>query len=266
MVKKNFIGDAKEVICVIIYGTPMNIKKISDELYNKRNTKVSTYKEELKNNGWIREIDYYERIKDKNGRFKKGTIKDKRESYYITTTKCLIDKINEYVGGLKRSEMEKLDVLFSSDGFKIFMKNFSSKKPYQGLDRVIFSIGLFSVYADILLADFKNTTGLKSYVVKKWYIDYFNDPSIQRQLLSDLTSDFNTRSKNEPVKANPAVMPLILDYIGLGSDLIRKLAGIYGDSRILYDTANICLSMANIVKIKSRDPEVIKAINTANRV
>ena len=55
------LSKPKEKIYLLLYNKPLNVGKISDDLYGERNTKVSQLISELLNDGWIEEIKNKER-------------------------------------------------------------------------------------------------------------------------------------------------------------------------------------------------------------
>ena len=100
------LSEPKKLIYVLLYNKPMNVGDISNHLYGERNSKVSVWLHEMRDDGWIKEVSYEERKKDENGKFKKGTKKDIRYKYYISTAKGLYDDILNELDGLKILEVD----------------------------------------------------------------------------------------------------------------------------------------------------------------
>jgi len=108
---KNLINP-KETICLLLYYKPKNVEYICNALYGrKRNSRVSGWLKELNKKGWIKSV----------------SSKDLREHLFYTTSKCLLDSVQQdliiHNITLSMDETWKLKQLFSSEDFRNYVND-----------------------------------------------------------------------------------------------------------------------------------------------
>jgi hypothetical protein len=109
------LKNPKEKIYLMLFEKPLNLSIISNRLYGKLNTKISSYLTELESDGWIEyKRDYY--------RFKKGEKKDTRKNYYQSTSKGIIDSISQDIQ-LNETEKQTLWDFFKNSYVKDYIKD-----------------------------------------------------------------------------------------------------------------------------------------------
>jgi len=175
--KHIMVKNPKIAIYLSLFEKPLKSGEVSNKLYGYLNTKVSTYLNQLENEGWVKHIRSKDYI-----RFKKGEKKDSRHSYYKATSKGLLTEINNRIIYLSKrhnskklllldNEMEKLESFLLGNSIKNYIADFikyADKKEGRYFDKIITDLALHCLFKETVNVYLCNTTDNTSFYEKEF--------------------------------------------------------------------------------------------------
>ncbi len=260
----------KEAICVQLFEKERNVGDISDILYGKRNTRISSYITELLKDGWIEPVH-------KHYLFKRGEKKDRREKYYKATPKSIIDSINGDVS-LNKIQRRKLESLFEKtnliDYIVEVLKKERAKRTKMGksttiedFTRIKLELGLLGIYSIIYFEDLQKKMGLR---IKDFRSQSKNALKMllkagvtKNEVKESMKSDFlaiSGRSEGQlDIDTKLQLDDLIYNFIECGKDFMNKISYLQPyNSRDLIDLAEFIMGSFETMDRIVQDPRVQK--------
>lgn len=225
------ITNLQEKICLMIYNEPKKVGKISDEIYGKRNTRISAYITELKDKGWIEEIKYSDMIRNKYGQFKNGTKKDERKRFYRSTPKFIIDNIDVNIS-FEPIEIKQLKDVFDSSPFRDYIENYN----FSFIRNSIIYTAIFTrIYVNYLCTKMNvKHSDLRKLFKKKDSKKGFPKDELKKYLFSTFNNIFPFEISEIEKINNSKYEDLIWEFIGkFDTKLLDKLIKVNYDNAIM---------------------------------